>query len=147
MKYGCDKQTYLDLDKEFAIKGGIVEVLVFNKDTSEYASIPPKNAHDETKGDRMVMVDVYDIGFFKWICENVVPSFIIPMEYKDYWKRDKLFYPDVIKWMAWFKDKNCEEIDEKNCCECKEYQDRAGQKDSRNNIHTFHGRRRYPKRR
>ena len=148
MKYGCDKQTYLDLDKEFARKGGIAEVLVFNKDTSEYASIPPKNAHDETKGDRMVMVDVYDIGFFKWICENVVPSFIIPMEYKDYWKRDKLFYPDVIKWMAWFFSRldyeekasyekplsgeveswDCKESGITNCCDCEEYFNRGGKR-------------------
>ena len=38
-------------------------------------------------GDRMAMIDVYDGGFFKWICDNVVPSFTIPMTYKDYWKK------------------------------------------------------------
>ena len=108
MIYGTDKQTYLDLDNEFAERGGIVKVLVFNKDTSEYLEKTPEEAHDEEKTppdtDRMAMVDVYDVGFFKWICDNVVPSFIIPMRYKDYWKRDRLFYPDVIKWMAWFEE-------------------------------------------
>jgi hypothetical protein len=65
----------------------------------------PNEAHDEFNGDRMAMTDVYDVGFFKWICDNVVPSFTIPMEYRDYWKKDVLFYPDVIKWLKWFNDR------------------------------------------
>ena len=151
MIYGANKQTYLDLDREFADKGGRVEVLIFDKDTSEFKKMTPTEAHDEykeEKTDRMAMVDVYDVGFFKWICENVVPSFIIPMKYKNYWKRDRLFYPDVIKWLAWFsgrtsydeiaefkegKDGEVDIWDCKNsgitdCCDCEEYFGRGGKR-------------------
>ena len=152
MIYGSDKQTYLDLDQEFFDKGGKVEVLIFDKDTSEYKKMTPKEAHDEYKDektDRMAMVDVYDVGFFKWICDNVVPSFIIPMRYKDYWKVDRLYYPDVIKWLAWFAERvnkyeskfkngengevdtwECRNEDEEdwNCCDCEEYFKRGGER-------------------
>ena len=148
MIYGTNKQTYLDLDNEFAEKGGIVEVLVFNKDTSVYSGTTPEMAHDEENADRMAMADVYDVGFFKWICDNVVPSFIIPMRYKDYWKRDRLFYPDVIKWMAWFKERiikgyegtfkkgengeldswDCKSSAITDCCDCEEYFNRGGER-------------------
>lgn len=152
MKYGSDKETYLNLDIEFANKGGKVEVLTFNKDTSVYSAMTPTQAHDECKNDRMAMVDVYDIGFFKWICDNVVPSFIIPMKYKDYWEKDRLFYPDVIKWLAWFKDRmidhksyetngkfeegkdgeldtwECKSQTIEDCCDCEEYFNRGGKR-------------------
>ena len=152
MKYGSDKETYLNLDIEFANKGGRVEVLTFDKDNSTYETKTPSEAHDECSGDRKAMVDVYDIGFFKWICENVVPSYIIPMKYAEYWKRDRLFYPDVIKWLAWFKDNNrlyyddeednlanytegysgevetwdCKQSGVSDCCDCEEYFNRGG---------------------
>ena len=148
MKYGSDKQTYLDLDDEFSKMGGLVEVLTFNKKTSEYsATTATSAAHDELSGDETTMVDAYDAGFFKWICDNVVPSFIIPMEYKDYWKRDRLYYPDVVKWIAWFESNNrltyegsaeykkgergeldtwnCKQKDI-DCCDCEEYFNRGG---------------------
>lgn len=152
MIYGTDKETYLEIDRVFAEKGGRVEVLIFNKDTSEYTSMTPKEAHDETREDRMAMIDVYDVGFFKWICDNVVPSFIIPMKYKDYWEKDRLFYPDVIKWLAWFKDKmigsksyerngkfkkgedgeldtwECKSKTIEDCCDCEEYFNRGGER-------------------
>jgi len=151
MIYGIDKKTYIDLDKEFYDKGGRVEVLIFDKDTSEYKRMTPTEAHDEYKNektDKMGMVDVYDIGFFKWICENIVPSFIIPKKYNDYWKRDVLFYPDVIKWLAWFSGRtaydeiadfeegkdgeveswDCKKEDIKDCCECEEYFKRGGKR-------------------
>ena len=150
MKYGSDKETYLNLDIEFANKGGKVEVLTFNKDTSVYSAMTPTQAHDECKNDRMAMVDVYDIGFFKWICENIVPSYNIPMKYVEYWKRDKLFYPDVIKWLAWFEDNNrlsyetsasyteghdgevdmwdCKQSGVTDCCDCEEYFNRGGRR-------------------
>lgn len=152
MIYGTDKETYLEIDRVFAEKGGRVEVLIFNKDTSEYTSMTPKEAHDETREDRMAMIDVYDVGFFKWICDNVVPSFIIPMKYKDYWEKDRLFYPDVIKWLAWFKDRmigsksyerngkfkkgedgeldtwECKSKTIEDCCDCEEYFNRGGER-------------------
>lgn len=152
MIYGTDKETYLEIDRLFAERGGRVEVLIFNKNTSEYTPMTPKEAHDETREDRMTMIDVYDVGFFKWICDNVVPSFIIPMKYKDYWKRDRLFYPDVIKWLAWFKKRmidpksyetngkfeegkngeldtwECKSQTIEDCCDCEEYFNRGGER-------------------
>ena len=152
MIYGTDKETYLEIDRLFAERGGRVEVLIFNKDTSEYTPMTPKEAHDETREDRMTMIDTYDVGFFKWICDNVVPSFIIPMKYKDYWKRDRLFYPDVIKWLAWFKKRmidpksyetngkfeegkngeldtwECKSKTIEDCCDCEEYFNRGGER-------------------
>lgn len=152
MIYGTDKETYLEIDRLFAERGGRVEVLIFNKNTSEYTPMTPKEAHDETREDRMTMIDVYDVGFFKWICDNVVPSFIIPMKYKDYWEKDRLFYPDVIKWLAWFKDRmigsksyerngkfkkgedgeldtwECKSKTIEDCCDCEEYFNRGGER-------------------
>jgi len=146
MIYGSDKQTYLDLDKEFAEKGGRVVVLVFNKDTSEYEVKTPEEAHDEFDGNKMEMADVYDIGFFKWMCDNVVPSFIVPLKYREYWKRDVLFYPDIIKWLAWFGERlgyekvysaategdvekwDCKSDENIDCCDCEEYFNRGGER-------------------
>lgn len=147
MIYGTDRQTYLDLDEEFANKGGRVEVQIYNKDTASYDTMTPEQAHDEFDGDRMAMTDVYDVGFFKWICEHVVPSFTIPMTYRYYWKMDTLFYPDVIKWIKWFKDReslnyeseadfhlergltelwDCKAEGIDDCCDCEEYFGRGG---------------------
>ena len=149
MMYGTDKQTYLDLDEEFANKGGRVEVQIYNKDTAKYSAMTPTQAHDEFKGDRMAMTDVYDVGFFKWIFDNVVPSFTIPMAYRNYWKKDILFYPDVIKWMKWFNDRedlnyeeaanfelereiteiwDCKAEGIDDCCDCEEYFGRGGKR-------------------
>lgn len=152
MIYGTDKETYLEIDRLFAERGGRVEVLIFNKDTSEYTPMTPKEAHDKTREGRMTMIDTYDVGFFKWICDNVVPSFIIPMKYKDYWKRDRLFYPDVIKWLAWFNKRmidpksyetngkfeegkngeldtwECKSKTIEDCCDCEEYFNRGGER-------------------
>lgn len=147
MIYGNDKQTYLDLDEEFANKGGRVEVQIYDKDVKKHSTMTPNEAHDEFNGDRMAMTDVYDVGFFKWICDNVVPSFTIPMEYRDYWKKDVLFYPDVIKWLKWFNDReslyyeieanfhlenditelwDCNAEGVTSCTDCEEYFGRGG---------------------
>lgn len=121
MKYGVDKDVYISLDKRFMEMGGKVKTL-------------------QTDG---IVTDIYDNGFFKWICENVVPTFIIPKKYKDYWKRDILYYPDVIKWIKWFSDRTSYETDADfqdglhemwdckrdnidNCCDCEEYFKRGG---------------------
>lgn len=152
MIYGTDRQTYVDLDEEFANKGGRVYVDLYNKDGAlidakldleEYY----KKIHDEYEGDRTAIINVYDGGFFKWICDNVVPSFTIPMAYRNYWKKDMLFYPDVIKWMKWFSDReelnykeaanfelengltelwDCKAEGVGDCCDCEEYFGRGG---------------------
>lgn len=154
MIYGNDKQTYIDLDEEFANKGGRVYVDLYNKDGAlidakldleEY----DKKINDEYEGDRTAIINVYDGGFFKWICDNVVPSFTIPMAYRNYWKKDILFYPDVIKWMKWFNDRedlnyeeaanfelereiteiwDCKADGIDDCCDCEEYFGRGGKR-------------------
>ena len=154
MIYGTDRQTYVDLDEEFANKGGRVYVDLYNKDGAlidakldleEYY----KKIHDEYEGDRTAIINVYDGGFFKWICDNVVPSFTIPVAYRNYWKKDILFYPDVIKWMKWFNDRedlnyeeaanfelereiteiwDCKAEGIDDCCDCEEYFGRGGKR-------------------
>jgi hypothetical protein len=75
-----------------------------------------------------------------------VPSFVIPMQYKDYWKRDTLYYPDVIKWLAWFGQRlnyervftagtngevdlwDCKKDENIDCCDCEEYFNRGGKR-------------------
>ena len=154
MIYGTDRQTYVDLDEEFANKGGRVYVDLYNKDGAlidakldleEYY----KKINDEYEGDRTAIINVYDGGFFKWICDNVVPSFTIPVAYRNYWKKDILFYPDVIKWMKWFNDRedlnyeeaanfelereiteiwDCKAEGIDDCCDCEEYFERGGKR-------------------
>ena len=154
MIYGTDRQTYVDLDEEFANKGGRVYVDLYNKDGAlidakldleEYY----KKINDEYEGDRTAIINVYDGGFFKWICDNVVPSFTIPVAYRNYWKKDILFYPDVIKWMKWFNDRedlnyeeaanfelereiteiwDCKAEGIDDCCDCEEYFGRGGKR-------------------
>lgn len=81
-----------------------------------------------------------DIGFFKFINDYIVPSFEIPSENKEYWHTDRIFYPDIIKWISWFENKK-KEYDSKgssetpidcaksdNCCACEEYIQRGGSK-------------------
>ena len=91
-----------------------------------------------------------DNGFYKWICDNIIPTFTIPKPYQDYWKKTTLYYPDVITWIGWFNDRyhiyseyktveSCRELaevrvkegdschyEEGDCCECKEYVNRGG---------------------
>ena len=70
--------------------------------------------------------------FYTWICQNVIPTYTIPTEYQDYWGRTMLYYPDVIKWIGWFKERydkyganpNCKNTSD--CCDCTEYVNRGG---------------------
>lgn len=86
-------------------------------------------------------------GLCNYICENIVPSYMIPSAYTEYWKTDILYYPDVIKWIAWFKEREKKYIENANysaateidiehwdcknsaitdCCDCEEYFMRGG---------------------
>lgn len=107
MIYGTDMETYAEIDELFKKRGGIVQIVTYDKtDGSINNDISADDAHDEydiIDTDKTAIVDVKDKGFFKWICENIVPSFIVPYQYREYWKCDMLYYPDVIKWIAWFK--------------------------------------------
>ena len=134
MIYGTDEQTYIDLDEEFASKGGIVII----------------------EGNSGGSSNAVDVGFYKWICDNIIPTYYISNEYVDYWKRKKLFYPDVIKWMAWFSVRNfyeeeydifsaatydesgaiiekehwdCKKEEDVDCCDCEEYFNRGGKRE------------------
>lgn len=85
-------------------------------------------------------------GLCDYICANIVPSYMIPSAYTEYWKTDILYYPDVIKWIAWFDERkdyeststytsktgtdiehwNCK--DSSNCCDCEEFFKRGGKR-------------------
>lgn len=127
MIYGTDKQTYIDLDEKFKLMGGIVDT----------ANIQISGASD--------------IGFYGWICQNIIPSYYISKEYTKYWKKTKLYYPDVIKWIAWFskrlgyeegdtsvysaatKDEiehwDCKSEKVSDCCDCEEFFNRGGKRE------------------
>ena len=125
MMYGTDKQTYIDLDERIRSMGG----------------------HPEFDEERNETVDK---GFYKWICENIVPSFTIPFTYQEYWKTRKLYYPDVVHWLGWFEERvmkyekdgmtlysgatsaspetwDCRK-DGIDCCDCDEYFSRGGKR-------------------
>ena len=121
MLYGVDKQIYIDIDEKFAQMGARP---VFYPENGE----------------------TVDEGFFKWICENIVPSFTIPYAYQNYWKTKKLYYPDVIHWISWFDERldyedyykpatsaipeswDCKNSGVSDCCDCEEYFNRGGER-------------------
>ena len=114
--YGNNEQTYIDLDAEIRCMGGIP------------TAIPKDDTSCSTPGFK----ETVDSGFYEWICDYVVPTYKIPRDLQDYWQRDTLYYPDVIKWIGWFDDRyakygaspNCETSSD--CCDCTEYVNRGG---------------------
>lgn len=142
MAYGGAYETYAGIDEEFRKMGGSVRFKVFNKENSTETEVP---ASTYVPDESTIVTDAYDDGLFGFICEAVVPTFKIPMSYRGHWKTDRLFYPDVIKWLSWFTDKvteyedyyrkgkdgevdtwECGESDD--CCECEEYFRRGGKR-------------------
>ena len=127
MVYGTDEDTYIALDEELANMGVCVTLSSYTEECAEQA---------------------VDNGFYKWICDNIIPTFTIPKPYQDYWNKITLYYPDVISWLGWFEDRNeiysgyttvesCKTLavptlkdnchyEEGDCCECKEYVNRGG---------------------
>ena len=124
--YGGDEETYREMDNLFEARGGSVEIHLCDEEKSR-CNFDKCNEHD-------VIHESVDKGFYKWICENIIPTFVIPAEYKDYWKRDVLYYPDVIKWIGWLKDRSgygsydtkFECSGSTDCCECEEWFNRGG---------------------
>ena len=132
MVYGADRGTYEALDELFSCRGGKVSAT-----TSETLCVTE-------------ITSVEDIGFYRWLSDNVVPSFSVPREYQDYWNVKRLYYPDVVKWMGWLKERidlsyeanakfekgkdgevdtwNCKEEKIKDCCDCEEYFNRGGER-------------------
>ena len=140
MKYGGDREKYVEIDTTFKKMGGKVIVNIYDKSLKRYIWVESENIID--KNNYGSIIDVNDNGFFKWICENVVPSFQLPMKYSEYWKMERLYYPDVVKWLAWFGKRlsyeevynneddtwDCSSNSEIDCCDCEEYFKRGGKR-------------------
>ena len=105
---GNDRESYDEYDKLFAKRGG--------------------KCDDNSKGTKVKS----DIGLFKLINDYIVPSFEIPHEFTNYWNTDKIYYPNVIRWISWLdirKDypTELEKCSERHdCCDCEEYIKRGG---------------------
>lgn len=120
LRLGNDEQTYVDLDAEIICMGG------------KPKAIPKTNTSCSTPG----FVETIDDegGFYNWMCNNIIPTYKLPRSLQDYWQRDTLYYPDVIKWIGWFNDRSqfasytteasCSASSD--CCECVEYVKRGG---------------------
>lgn len=117
LPFGSDRSSYEELDKLFKERGGKVSKIT-----------------NSCEGKDDIAVGYRDDGFFKWICDNIVPSFEIPREYVGYWNTDRIYYPNVISWISWFEERKeypselnkCAESDD--CCDCEEYIRRGGEK-------------------
>lgn len=116
LPFGSDRSSYEELDKSFKERGGKVSEIT-----------------NSCEG-KSNIVGYCDNGFFKWICDNIVPSFEIPSEYVGYWNTNRIYYPNVISWISWFEERKgypselnkCAESDD--CCDCEEYIRRGGEK-------------------
>lgn len=156
MVYGSDLQTYLDKDEEFKSFGGIPYFKIYYKKTSkeEWVSLDkakeiardPLNGGGSDNNDSIEITDSRDEGFYKWICTNLIPTFELPLKYRDYWKVKRLYYPSVVEWLAWFQERESYEQTAKftagvngetdtwnctlsqDCCDCEEYFKRGGQR-------------------
>ena len=117
LPFGSDRSSYEELDKSFKERGGNVSAIT-----------------NSCEGKDDIVVGYRDDGFFKWICDNIVPSFEIPSEYVGYWNTNRIYYPNVISWISWFEERKgypselnkCAESDD--CCDCEEYIRRGGEK-------------------
>lgn len=116
LPFGSDRSSYEELDKSFEERGGKISKIT-----------------NSCEG-KSNIVGYCDNGFFKWICDNIVPSFEIPSEYVGYWNTNRIYYPNVISWISWFEERKgypselnkCAESDD--CCDCEEYIRRGGEK-------------------
>lgn len=69
---------------------------------------------------------------FSEIERRIVPSFVIPTEWSDGWEVEKLYYPDVWRWMSWLLQRytlysavtDCS--DAVDCCDCEDYAQKGG---------------------
>ena len=117
LPFGSDRSSYEEFDKSFEERGGKVSKII-----------------NSCEGKDDIVVGYRDDGFFKWICDNIVPSFEIPSEYVEYWNTNRIYYPNVISWISWFEERKgypselnkCAESDD--CCDCEEYIRRGGEK-------------------
>lgn len=118
--FGTDRQTYIDLDDEIKCMGGVPTTSSTTVTTNCNGSTIPKT------------YQTTDNGFYKWICNNIIPTYTLSKQYQDYWQRQTLYYPDVIKWIGWFDERygrygaNPDCKAQVDCCDCTEYVNRGG---------------------
>ena len=116
--YGNVRETYEELDREIECMGGKVSCSTRNQTSCQTSGI----------------TEAVDNGFYDYICKNLIPTYKISRDLQDYWQRDTLYYPDVIRWIGWFEDRNgysaytSEEScsASSDCCDCVEYVRRGG---------------------
>ena len=134
LKYGAEEKTYNDMDELFNSRGGKVSLTTCTATATTVVDgkVEYKCNFDKCSA-HTIISEAVDSGFYNWICEHIIPSFVIPNQYKDYWRRDKLFYPDVIKWRGWLYDRSGyggtteEPLDifqcsaSTDCCECEKW--------------------------
>jgi hypothetical protein len=150
LKYGSDRDTYAELDTLFEERGGIVSSYTCSATaTTKVGNVVNYKCNFDKCSAHTIITESFDIGFYKWICDNIIPSFVIPVQYKDYWRRDRLYYPDVIKWYSWMNDRKSysgtteEQLEIYNCsastdcCECEDWFNRGGG-DMLNQMKTWH---------
>lgn len=111
-----ERAYYEELDALFNQRGGVLDI--------EYNNCDGKP----------VIVNIKDKGFYKWLCINCFPSYIIPRALTDVYQSETMTYPDVIHWISWFQERNkrysgktvddCSQ--ECDCCDCEEYFRRGG---------------------
>ena len=108
----------------------------YSGESANYAEEMPYGTFEETYAELDEKFSGYGGSeFYEWICNNVIPTYTIPKQYQDYWQRETLYYPDVIKWIGWFDarseysayttESSCKNITG-DCCECVEYVKRGG---------------------
>ena len=125
--FGNDADTYTEFDQRFERYGGIVSSITYSDIHEDYK--------EATGYEHEPIVHSFDIGFFKWLCDNIVPIYAVPKDYIDAYESKILFYPDVVYWYGWLQRMNkkytgdtptCEDYTmsvygEKTCCECEKY--------------------------
>lgn len=63
---------------------------------------------------------------FDWLCKNAFFKYKIPDEFLDNWECEYLYYPDILRWKAWF-NKHKNDTQESDCCNYQEYIKRGGE--------------------
>ena len=118
---------------DYEIKTRYSDELIYGNEIETYEELDAK--FDEIGGN----------SFYEWLCKNVIPTYIILSGYTEYWKTETLFYPDVIKWIGWLKQReyyeteanftsgdtehwNCKNSGITDCCDCEEYFNRGGKR-------------------
>ena len=105
----------------------------YSGESANYAEEMPYGTDEEVYKELDRKYSGYgESDFYEWICDNVIPTYTIPKQYQDYWQRETLYYPDVIKWIGWFNERyakygaNPDCKSEDDCCDCTEYVNRGG---------------------